>query len=89
MNEMLKFKVEGATSMKQTEINPGNLIIEDLKDREISIKVTFDNPAIISMSDQSVPDRMVIDLAIPLIGQNGLEMLTDGFEKKDDGSLQT
>jgi hypothetical protein len=59
-----------------------------LTDNEITIKVTFDNPAIISMSDQSIQDRLVVDLAKPLIGINGLPMKKTGFETNEDGSLK-
>jgi hypothetical protein len=42
-----------------------------------------------SMSDQSINDRLVVDLAIPLIGTNGLPMNKEGFDTNDNGSLQT
>lgn len=61
----------------------------DLKDNLISVKVTFDNPSLISMSDQSIQDRFVINIDKPLISKNGLPMDKKGLETNEDGSLKT
>ena len=47
-------------------------MIDDLNDREISIKIAFDSPQLISLSDQSIQDRLIFGLATPLEGKNGL-----------------
>ena len=62
-------------------------MIEDLTDREISIKITFDSPELISLSDQNIRDRLVFGVVTPLKGKNGLEMSSEGFDF-EDGELK-
>lgn len=63
--------------------------IEDITDRSIIVKIKYDNPGLISMSDQSIQDRLVIKLSRPLYGKNGLVMKTDGFDSDENGQIQT
>ena len=74
--------------MERSTINSENLMIDDLTDREISIKITFDSPEFISLSDQSIQDRLVFGLTTPLVGKNGLDMSTEGFES-ENGELNS
>ena len=79
IEEILKLLFEGATSMERQAINPENQIIEDLTGREIKIKIVYNFPELISFGDQNIQDRLVLALATPLVGKNGLEMSPEGF----------
>jgi hypothetical protein len=52
--------MEGATNGKEAGIDPANLEIVDIKDKSLSFRIKFDNPAAISLSDQSFNDRLKI-----------------------------
>jgi hypothetical protein len=49
-------------------------MLDSLDPKEIKFKVSFDNPALVSMSDQSMNDRLLIAFSEPIFGKNG-EML--------------
>lgn len=79
IEKVFTFIFEEVISTKQYPISPENLMIEDLTDREMKIRITFESPELISIRDQSIQDRLVIGLVTPLVGINGLEMSTEGF----------
>jgi hypothetical protein len=64
-------------------------VIEGLKARELQIKILFDNPALISMSDQSVQDRLAIKFNVLFEGKNGLMMNTKGIELNENGEAES
>jgi hypothetical protein len=52
-------------------------MLESLESRELKFKVAFDNPALVSMGDQSINDRLLIAFSSPIYGTNG-ELLDTG-----------
>ena len=55
-NKFLSFSVAGASNGKEEEIEGPAITIEDVKEKSISMKIKFDNPAAISLGDQSIND---------------------------------
>lgn len=82
--DLFELVVEGATNGKSTVLDDNLWFIEDVQSGSINMKIKYDNPELMSMTDQSEQDRMQLKLKKPLIGKNGLEMKTDGFD--DDGN---
>lgn len=63
--------IEGATNGEKEDIPLENIEILELSERKIKFKIKFENPALISMSDQSINDRLLIGFNKPLFGTNG------------------
>lgn len=81
--------IEGASNGKSKELDDSSWNIEDIQGKSINIKIKYDSPELISMSDQSIQDNLKIKLKKPLIGTNGLEMKSDGLDRDKDGGLTT
>jgi hypothetical protein len=64
-------------------------VIEELSEKKIKFKINFPNPASLSLSDQSVQDRLKIGFSELPLGKNGLPLRTTGLEANEDGSLTT
>lgn len=64
---------------------PNNIMLESLDPKELKFKVSFDNPALISMSDQSINDRLLITLSEPIFGKNGELLNTNNLPANEKG----
>lgn len=58
----IDLKVEGATNGEQIKLDQSSVAIEDLTENKIRLKITYDNPALVSMGDQSVQDRLILGI---------------------------
>lgn len=65
-------------------------MIESLEPRSIEMKVTFQNPEFISMSDQSIQDRIIVIFEGPEIyGKNGLPLSPKRLDTNKNGDFET
>jgi len=65
-------------------------MIMEMTERKISMKVTFVDPQFISMSSQTVQDRLKVELTGPLIyGKNGLPLSKKRLNENANGDLET
>jgi hypothetical protein len=65
-------------------------MIEEINDKSVIMKVAFDNPEFISMLDQSIQDRLVVELTGPaIIGKNGLPLSMKRLNVNPNGDLET
>mgnify|MGYP006891284148 CR=1 FL=1 len=61
---------------QEVVVDEERIIIEDIGSSQVKFKINFENPHLLSLSDQTQRDEVTFDLARALIGQNGLPMKT-------------
>ena len=73
--------------MKRSEIDQKDILIEDITPNGITMKIIYASPELMSMSDQTVQDRMVADFEGPkIMGANGLELNKKVLPKDENGN---
>ena len=71
--EVFQFEIEGATNGQSMAISESAVLVETLTETELGLKFNFENPNLISMSDQNANDRLRMKINPEMIkGGNGL-----------------